>query len=86
MTEREIKDRISSYKDQCEEMGGEFPIPTEDVDAFFANEENVPESYRDAYQRARNGDFSQFDTLPLFLRNVLGAIEVRNFINRFFLF
>ena len=83
MTEREIKDRISSYKDQCEEMGGEFPIPAEDVDAFFANEDNVPESYRDAYQRARNGDFSQFDTLPLFLRNVLGAIEVRNFINRF---
>lgn len=83
MTEKEIKDRISSYKEACKEAGGEIPVPAADVDAFFANEDNVPEDYRDAYQRARNGDFSQFDTLPLFLRNVLGAIEVRNFINQF---
>ena len=83
MTPAEIKERISSYEKACKEAGGEIPVPAADVDAFFANEDNVPEDYRDAYQRARNGDFSQFDTLPLFLRNVLGAIEVRNFINQF---
>ena len=85
MTEREINDRISSYKEACKEAGGEIPVPDADVDAFFQNdgENNIPSDYRDAFQRARNGDFSQFDTLPLFLRNVLGATEVRQFKQHF---
>ena len=88
MTSREIEERISSYKDACEEAGGEIPLPAADVDALFGDEENppeesVPEKYRDAFIMARDGDFSQFDTLPLFLRNALGALEIRDFNNRF---
>ena len=85
MTEQQIKARIDSYKEECKAAGGEIPVTPQDVDSFFSNDEdaNVPAKYRAAYQAARNGDFSQFNDLPLFLRNVLGASEVRQFQQRF---
>ena len=83
MTSSEIKSLIDAYKKQSKKTKVERPLTREEVHAIMESRDNIPDKYKGKFDAAFEGDFSKFESLPLLLRNTLGAIEVGKFTNRF---
>ena len=74
---------IEQYKAIIKERGAERPLFPDEITKLDENIEYIPEEYKDAYDCAKQGDFSKFETLPHLLRNYLGALELKKFRDEF---
>ena len=83
MTSKEFKSWIEEYKSGIKKTGYERPLDDTEIQIINQNIENIPNEYREAFDMAREGNFSKFEKLPYLLRNYLGAIELKKFRAKF---
>ena len=76
MTAREFEILIQKYEEQALKTGKQRSITETEKIAMFQSLSNIPPEYREAFENAEAGNFSQFDSLPLILKTYLGAIKV----------
>ena len=74
---------IEQYKAIIKKTGERSLFPDEMTRLDNNIEDYMPEEYTDAYNRARGGDYSKFETLPHLLRNYLGAKALKEFRDEF---
>lgn len=73
---------IEQYKAIIKKTGERSLFPDE-MKKLDENIDDMPEEYKDAYDRAKRGDYSKFEKLPHLLRNYLGAKALKEFKDRF---
>ena len=84
MTSFDFELWIEQYKAITKERGSEKPLSPDEIDKLTENIDYVPEKYKAAFSKALlASDFSEFEKLPSLLRNYLGALEVKRFIEEF---
>lgn len=74
---------IAQYKEIIKERGSERPLFPDEITKLDENIDYIPDEYKEAYDRAKQGDFSKFEKLPHLLRNYLGALELKKFRDEF---
>ena len=76
MTVREFEILIQNYEEQTLKTGKQRPLTELEMDDIQKSISNIPPEYRQAFENAGSGNFSQFDSLPLVLKTYLGAVKV----------
>ena len=74
---------IEEYKSQVKDAGAERPLNDSEIEKLNGRLDDIPDDYKSAFNLARRGNFSQFEKLPLLLRNYLGALELKEFRKHF---
>ena len=74
---------IAEYKSQIKKAGAERPLKDSEIEKLEENIDFIPDEYKSAFTLALGRDFSKFEKLPHLLRNFLGALEVKSFIEKF---
>lgn len=76
MTVTEFENLIKVYEDQALKSGKQRPLTKKEIEDIDQSIDNIPQKFRTAFNNAREGNFGQFDSLPLILKNYLGAKSV----------
>ena len=63
MTAREFEILIQKYEEQALKTGKQRPITETEKIAIFQSLNSIPPEYREAFENAEAGNFSQFDSL-----------------------
>lgn len=74
---------IKSYQKKVKDTKIETPLTKEELSLVSSFAQNIPDKYKEGFERVQRGDYSQFEKMPIFLRNYFGALEVENFYKRF---
>lgn len=72
---------IDDYEEKLEEFGVEPAIKSIVVSSVTESFDNLPQKYKDQINLVKNGDYSNFNNMPAFLRNYLGALEIKKCID-----
>ena len=76
MTVTEFKNLIKAYEDQALKSGKQRPLTKQEIEDIDQSIDNIPAEFSTAFNNAKEGNFSQFDSLPLILKTYLGAKSV----------
>lgn len=83
MTLRELETKIEEYKAEIKESGFERPLTDDEIGGIESSLENIPREYLDIINSCNQNNYGEFEKLPHFLRNYLGALALRQFREKF---